>query len=106
LNAGMSESAAKRAEEAAVMSSFDEVFVPRHRAAFDLIQQRFGLDYLAMDCSETRDGELLIFEVDTGMVVHAIDPVDVFPYKKPQMRKVFDAFQAMLHKAAGHKHAV
>jgi hypothetical protein len=106
LNAGMSESAVKRAEEAAVMASFDEVFVPRHRAAFDLIQERFGLDYLAMDCSETRDGELLIFEVDTGMVVHAIDPADVFPYKKPQMRKVFDAFQAMLHKTAGHKHAV
>jgi hypothetical protein len=104
LNAGMSESAAKRAEEAAVMENFDTDFVPRHQAAFDLIQQRFGLDYLAMDCSETRDGDLLIFEIDTSMIVHAIDPVDVFPYKKTQMRKVFDAFRALLIKAAGSKH--
>jgi glutathione synthase/RimK-type ligase-like ATP-grasp enzyme len=105
LNAGMSESAAKRAEEAAVMASFDDEFALRHRAAFDLIQQRFGLDYLAMDCAETADGELLIFEVDTSMIVHAIDPVDVFPYKQPQMRKVFDAFRAMLLKAGERKHA-
>jgi hypothetical protein len=105
LNAGMSESEAKRAEEAAVMANFDDVFVPRHRAAFDLIQQRFGLDYLAMDCSETADGELLIFEIDTSMIVHAIDPVDVFPYKQTQMRKVFDAFRAMLLRAGEPKHA-
>ncbi|HEY4317289.1 MAG TPA: RimK family alpha-L-glutamate ligase [Herbaspirillum sp.] len=105
LNAGMSESAAKRAEEAAVMESFDRDFAVRHRAAFALIQQRFGLDYLAMDCSESADGELLIFEVDTSMIVHAIDPVDVFPYKQTQMRKVFDAFRAMLMRAAERKHA-
>lgn len=105
LNAGMSENAAKRAEEAAAMESFDDVFAVRHRAAFELIQQRFGLDYLAMDCSESVDGELLIFEVDTSMVVHAIDPVDIFPYKQVQMRKVFDAFQAMLMRAGERKHA-
>ena len=105
LNAGMSESAAKRAEEAAVMASFDEVFVPRHQAAFEIIQRSFGLEYVAMDCGETRNGELLIFEVDTSMIVHAIDPVDLFPYKKPQMRKVFDAFRAMLLRAGERKHA-
>lgn len=99
LNAGMTESAAKRDEEAAVMAGFDEVFAPRHRAAFELIQQRFGLDYVGMDCSVTKDGELLIFEVDTGMFVHAIDPVDMFPYKQTQMRKVFDAFRTMLVRA-------
>jgi hypothetical protein len=30
-----------------------------------------------------------------------MDPPDVFPYKVPQMRKVFDAFAAMLHHRAG-----
>jgi hypothetical protein len=29
-----------------------------------------------------------------------MDPVDVFPYKAPQMRKVFDAFVTMLYKHA------
>ncbi|NCN23651.1 MAG: RimK family alpha-L-glutamate ligase, partial [Gallionella sp.] len=44
-------------------------------------------------------GKLLIFEVDSCMIVHAIDPVEVFPYKQPQMRKLFDAFTAMLSHA-------
>jgi hypothetical protein len=30
------------------------------------------------------------------MTVHAMDPVDLFPYKQPQMRKVFGAFRQML----------
>jgi hypothetical protein len=34
------------------------------------------------------------------MIVHAMDPPDMFPYKPPQMRKVFDAFRAMLQRAA------
>jgi hypothetical protein len=103
LNAGMTESAEKRAEEAAAMASFDEGFALRHRDAFALIQQRFGLDYFAMDCGQTRDGRLLIFEVDTGMVVHALDPVDIFMYKQAQMRKVFDAFRAMLLRAGSRR---
>jgi glutathione synthase/RimK-type ligase-like ATP-grasp enzyme len=96
LNAGMAESAEKRAEEARFMSGFDEDFAPRHTTAFAAIQARMQLDYLIIDCAETRDGELLIFEVDTGAVVHAMDPVDLFPYKQPQMHKVFAAFRAML----------
>jgi hypothetical protein len=34
------------------------------------------------------------------MIVHSMDPPDLFPYKRPQMEKVFNAFQAMLHNAA------
>lgn len=101
LNAGMTESQAKRDEEAATMASFDEVFAPRHREAFALIQSRFGLDYIGLDCAETEDGELLIFEVDTGMIVHGLDPMDMFPYKQIQMEKVFAAFRGMLYRRAG-----
>ena len=100
LNAGMAESAEKRAEEARFMADFDTGFAVRHAAAFKVINERIGLDYLGIDCAETRDGKLLIFEVDSCMIVHAIDPVDVFPYKQPQMRKVFDAFYRMLAHAA------
>ena len=42
------------------------------------------------------DGSLLIFEADNTAIVHDMDPPDLFPYKAPQMRKVFDAFAAML----------
>lgn len=100
LNAGMAENAEKRAEEARCMASFDTDFAQRHAAALRAIHERTGLDYLGIDCGESPDGKLLIFEVDSNMIVHAIDPVDVFPYKQPQMQKVFAAFRALLIDAA------
>lgn len=96
LNAGMVESAAKRAEEEAFMLHFDQDFARRHRTAMGHIHQRFGLEYLVIDCAETSDGDLLVFEVDTGAVVHTMDPTDLFPYKQAAMQKVFDAFRSML----------
>ncbi|MDD2913788.1 MAG: RimK family alpha-L-glutamate ligase [Gallionella sp.] len=96
LNAGMADSAEKRAEEARVMADFDSGFARRHAEALRIIGERVGLDYLGIDCAETTGGELLIFEIDNSMIVHAIDPVDVFPYKQTQMRKVFEAFRRML----------
>ncbi|HUW50190.1 MAG TPA: RimK family alpha-L-glutamate ligase [Sulfuricella sp.] len=99
LNAGMAESAEKRAEEARFMAGFDEGFARRHEESFRAIYERAGLDYVGIDCGETADGKLLIFEIDSGMIVHAIDPVEVFPYKQPQMQKVFSAFRGMLANA-------
>lgn len=100
LNAGMADSASKRAEEERFMVGFDDGFARRHAAALLAIHQRIGLDYLCIDCAEMPDGRLLIFEVDHAMVVHALDPVDVYPYKQPQMQKVFRAFREMLGRRA------
>ena len=100
LNAGMDESAEKRAEEAAFMAAFDDDFARRHRAAFAELQARIGLDYFAIDCAEAPNGRLLLFEADVAMIVHAMDPPDLFAYKRPQMAKVFAAFRAMLANAA------
>ena len=99
LNAGMFESAEKRAEEERFMANFDEDFAIRHQDAFRAIYERMGLDYLGIDCGETAEGKLLVFEIDGSMVIHAIDPIDVFPYKQPQMHKVFAAFHEMLGNA-------
>jgi hypothetical protein len=100
LNAGMTESAAKRDEEARFMASFEDDFARRHKAALRAIAERVGLAYFAIDCGELPDGSLLLFEADVAMIVHAMDPPDMFPYKAPQMRKVFAAFAAMLRKYA------
>ena len=100
LNAGMRESAEKRAEEARWMADFDDDFARRHASAFAALAERVGLDYVAIDCGETRDGKLLIFEVDVAMIVHAMDPPALFPYKRPAMRKLFEAFRAMLGEKA------
>lgn len=100
LNAGMGDSAAKRAQEAQAMADFDTGFAERHRGALALVQEKFGLEYVGIDCGETRDGRLLVFEVDTSIIVHAMDPVDVYPYKQDAMRKVFAAFRALLQRTA------
>ena len=100
LNAGMAESAVKRAEEAQAMAGFDEGFAARHAEALSGVAERIGLDYFGLDCAEARDGSLLIFEADVAMIVHDLDPAELYPYKKPQMRKVFDAFEAFLRAAA------
>ena len=100
LNAAMLDSAENRAEEARMMASFDTDFAVRHRDAFSALVRRMGLDYFGVDCGETKDGRLLLFEADVAMIVHDMDPPDLFPYKAPQMRKVFDAFQAMVRSAS------
>lgn len=95
VNAGMYEDAAKRAEELAFMEGF-AAFAARHAGALAAIHQRSQLDYVCIDCAETRDGELLIFEIDHAMVVHAMDPEDLFPYKQVHMQKVKQAFEDYL----------
>ncbi len=101
LNAGMTESAEKRAEEASAMADFDQGFARRHATAFESIHQRLDLDYYSIDCAETVDGRLLLFEADAAAIVHLMDPPDLFPYKQAQMRRVFGAFEDMLRRRSG-----
>ena len=97
LNAGMSDNAAKRLEEETFMRTFDIGFARRHATALAGMADRIGLDYFTIDCAENKDGDLLIFEADNTAVVHNMDSPDVFPYKPPQMRRIFEAFAAMLY---------
>ena len=103
LNAGMSHSAEKRLEEETWMRTFDIAFARRHQSALNAIADRVGLEYFTVDCAETGDGSLLIFEADNTAVVHNMDHAHVFPYKPPQMRRIFDAFAAMLVRHAGQR---
>jgi len=98
----MTLSASKRLEEETFMRTFDIGFARRHAAALAGMIDRIGLDYFTMDCAETKDGSLLIFEADNTAIVHNMDPPDIFPYKAPQMQKVFDAFAVMLDRHARH----
>ena len=100
LNADMRDNADRRAEEAQWMAGFDGGFAVRHREALGAIAKLSGLEYLPFDCGETPDGKLLVFETGTNMIVHSMDPPDLFPYKQPQMDKVFGAFRDMLQNAA------
>jgi len=100
LNAGMAQSPQKRAEEAKAMADFQEGLAARHSAALAEITRRLDLEYYALDCAETPDGQLLVFEADVGMIVHDLDPADIFPYKHAHMQALFAAFEAMLRNKA------
>jgi hypothetical protein len=99
LNADMHLSEAKRGEEAAMMAGFDG-FVQRHAEALRAIHQAFPFDYFGIDCAESPDGRLLVFEADVALVVHALDPADIYPYKPPAMKRLFADFIAMLDRRA------
>ncbi len=100
LNAGMAENAEKRFEEAKAMTTFNTIFAKKHAVAFQTIYERTELDYVGFDCAEMADGRLLIFEIDSCMIVHALDSADLFPYKQTPMSKLFLAFQQFLKQAA------
>jgi hypothetical protein len=100
LNADMAGNAANRAEEAQAMAGFDDGFARRHAEAIESLCEAIPLDYFGVDCAETPDGRLLIFEADVAMIVHAMDPADLYPYKPPAMAKLFAAFVAMLERTA------
>jgi hypothetical protein len=100
LNAGMTESADKRADESQAMACFDTTFAARHREAFAALHERLPFDYYSIDCSELSDGRLLMFEADTAAIIHLMDAEDMFPYKHSHMRRVFDSFGDMLRQRA------
>jgi hypothetical protein len=95
-NAGMAANAAKRNEEEHFMATFDTGFAVRHAAALAAIAERFGLEYFGIDCAELPNGSLLVFEGGNNLVVHDMDPPDLYPYKSPHMQKLFAAFREML----------
>lgn len=99
VNAGMYEDADKRAQEARFFNEFAQ-FAQRHRAALAAISERTGLEYIGIDCAETQDGKLLIFEIDPAMVVHAMDDEIMFPNKQVHMFKVKQAMREMLFQRA------
>ncbi len=103
VNAGMLTRAERRAEEAKFMAEFDLGFAVRHKAAIDAIAERVRLDYFAVDCAEMPDGRLLVFEAGNAMVVHDLDPPEIFPYKRQHMDTIFRAFGNMLQRHVQHR---
>lgn len=99
-SADMAGQPAHRVAEAEWMRTFDSDFARRHAAAFAALYRILGLDYFGFDCAELDDGRLLVFEVDVAMIVHDLDSGDIFPYKKPVMRKLFDGFVRAVEQTA------
>ncbi|MEM8650612.1 MAG: hypothetical protein AAGF54_08805, partial [Pseudomonadota bacterium] len=101
MNAGMNKDEWKRKEEEAFMSDFENTFASRHQLQLDAIADAIGLEYFGIDCGVDRAGNLVVFEADNALLVHDMDPVEIYPYKRPAMHRIFDAFTKMLFEKAG-----
>ena len=102
-NAGMDRDPAKQAEERRFLNDFTSVFPPSAIAALRDIAQRVGLDYFGLDCGLLDDGRIVVFEVETGMIVHDRDEGAAYAYKTAPARRILRAAEAMLDRriAAG-----
>ena len=89
----------KRKEEENFFNEFESVFLKKHGATFSMIAERVDLDYVILDCAESRDGNLVLFEADNAAWIHDVDDPNLYPYKSATMNRAFEAFTQMLHKS-------
>lgn len=94
------------AEEAQLMATFNATFAVRHRVAFDLLAEAIQLDYFDIDCAETVDGRLLVFEVGVASLTHAADPPKLHPHRASAAMKLSAAFVALLTARAARRPGV
>lgn len=99
-NARMDLEAWKREEEARFVSDISIAFPAPALAALRGLGERVGLDYFGLDCGVMPDGRLVVFEVETGMLVHSWDPPALFPYKRGCALAIARATEAMIDRAA------
>lgn len=95
-NAGMAENPVKQAEERRFLEDIRSVFPPAAMQALGEIACRVGLDYFGLDCGLLDNGDLVVFEVETGMIVHDRNEGSRFDYKILPARKILRAVESMI----------
>ncbi len=85
-------------EEEAFLNDPAAAFGPAQMQALQTIRERVGLDFFGIDCGLDRSGNVVVFEVNASMLVHARN--EGFPYKDPAVRRIKLAFDAMLRQRA------
>jgi hypothetical protein len=69
-NARMGEHPTRRAEEGRFLADMEAAIGITATRALYAIGHEIGLDYAGLDAGLMPDGRLLVFEVETGMLVH------------------------------------
>lgn len=86
----------KRREEARFVNDISRTFPERAMRALREVASRVGLDYFGIDCGLMPDGRLVIFEIETGMIVHDWDSTETYPYKQACTRAIRQATEEMI----------
>jgi tetratricopeptide (TPR) repeat protein len=98
INTDMAHQPWMQEEEAAFLNDPASVFGASQYLALDEIRRRVGLDYFGIDCALDTCGNVVVFEVNASMLVHARN--EGFLYKDPAVRRIKLAYAAMLRKLA------
>jgi tetratricopeptide (TPR) repeat protein/glutathione synthase/RimK-type ligase-like ATP-grasp enzyme len=101
INTDMAHHAWMQQEEAAFLNDSSAAFGPAQMQALHAIRVRMGLDYFGIDCGLDRDGNVVVFEVNASMLVHARN--EGFLYKTPAVERIKHAYDAMLRKLAASR---
>ena len=98
INTDMAHQPWMQQEEAAFLNDSAAVFGPAQHQALHEIRRRVGLDYFGIDCGLDASGNVVVFEVNASMLVHARN--EGFLYKTPAVERIKRAYDAMLRKLA------
>jgi tetratricopeptide (TPR) repeat protein len=100
--ADMGAHAWKLEEEKRFLQDPEAALGARAMRALREVGARLDLDYAGIDCSILPDGRLLVFEANPTMLVHPEKPDGPYAHKNAYVRRILDAFDAMLvRRAAG-----
>ena len=72
--------------------------IPGWESVMGEISEAVGLDYFGIDVAQLPDGRTLVFEADSGMLVHDEEPNDVFAAKRPFVARIREALSIMVEK--------
>ncbi len=98
INTDMAHQPWMQQEEAAFLNDATAVFGRGQMQALQVIRERVGLDYFGIDCGLDASGNVVVFEVNASMLVHARN--EGFLYKDPAVHRIKLAYDAMLRKMA------
>jgi hypothetical protein len=98
INTDMADHPWMQQEEEAFLNNTGAVFGPSQMQALHAIRARLGLEYFGIDCGLDREGNVVVFEVNASMLVHARN--EGFLYKTPAVERIKRAYDAMLRKLA------
>jgi hypothetical protein len=72
------------------------------RSAVPAIAAALGLDYVGIDCAQLPGGELLVFEADSAMLVHALDVSEAGRVKRDAFDRIRAALMELFDRRAAH----
>ena len=98
INTDMAHQLWMQKEEATFLNNPAAVFGLAQMQALQAIRERIGLDYFGIDCGLDAAGNVVVFEVNASMLVHARN--EGFVYKDPAVRRIKLAYDAMLRRLA------